>query len=423
MCTNAGIFGRIVMRRVIIAMIMCFSISHAQLKINHISSDTVIVSFDPLRLSRQYSDLSSFSYYWPNQYIHKDSVDWTIDGNPPDSGDVYISGGAGSKDLSPDFSTGSTLSLSRNAAMSKYSQGVHSVEIVTHFPESTVTNSWQFKYFETKYKVIRAQTVIDTSYNVFATSWTSYTKYKLLSVQQADTSVFGKALGLQLADSLVPYLRLDTNGITREFVTKKGSMGTIIPRDTIDGMIIQIQRGVEKFDEWFGPVAIDPFLKQDNPPFTITEALHTLTGYLIEKGIEIRSGTLNSELKLGPVFDLGRGGDPGWSLTASNDSSSWNFIYRLGYGDCPCGCTEWTTMKFRVFKDGTVMNMASGIKPQLRPVNPYISLNGAGSLYYYNLQGQRAGFRDLKSQIIKSGVFILSGNVKSKSQVVKVKLQ
>jgi hypothetical protein len=405
-------------------MIMCFSISHAQLKINHISSDTVIASFDPLRLSRQYSDLSSFSYYWPNQYIHKDSVVWTIDGNPPDSGDVYISGGAGSKDLSSDFSTGSTLSLSRNAAIAKYSQGVHSVEIVTHFPESTVTNTWQFRYFETKYKVIRAQVAIDTSYNAFNTSSTNYTKYKLLSVQQADTSVFGKALGLQLTDSLVPYLRFDTNGITREFVAKKGSMGTIIPRDTIDGMIIQIQRGVEKFDEWYGPVAIDPFFKQNDPPFSVTEALHSLTHYASEKGIEIRSGMLNSELKLGPVFELRNAGDPGWSLAASNDSTSWNFIYRLGYGDCPCGCTEWTTMKFRVFKDGTVMNMASSIKPQLIPVNPYISSKSTGSLYYYNLQGQRAGFRDLKSQTIKSGVFILSGNVNTlKSQAVKIKLR
>jgi hypothetical protein len=153
----------------------------------------MLVSFDPLRFCVQYSDLSSFSFYWSSLYIHKDSVVWTIDGNPPDSGDVYISGGAGSKDLSPAFSTGSRLSLSRNTAIAKYSQGVHSVEMITHFPESTVTNTWQFRYFETKYKVIRVQAVIDTSYNIFTTYWTNCTKYKFLSIQQADTSVFGKS--------------------------------------------------------------------------------------------------------------------------------------------------------------------------------------------------------------------------------------
>jgi hypothetical protein len=412
------------MRRFLITMLMCFSVSHSEVKISHISSDTMVVSFDLLRLGLQYSDRSSFGYNWSNQYIHKDSVVWTIDGKVPDSGDVYISGGATSKELSPDFSTGSRLSLSRNAIIAKYSQGVHSVEIVTHFPESTVTNTWQFRYFETKYKVIRAQTVIDTSYNEFTNQWTNYTNYRLLGIQQADTSVFGKALGLQLPDSLKSFLNFDTNGITREFVAKKGSMGPIVPRDTIDGMIIQIQRGVEKYDEWFGPVAIDTFLKQDNPPFTITEALHTLTGYLIEKGIERRSGTLNSELKLGPVFDLGYKGDPGWSLVASHDSSSWYFTYRLGYGDCPCGCTEWTTMKFRVLKDSTVMNVTTSIRPQLTLVNPYISSKSAGSLYYYNLRGQRAGFRDLKSKTINSGVFILSDKVNtSKNQTVNIKLR
>lgn len=111
-------------RHVLITMLMCFSVSHSELTISHTSSDTMVVSFDPLRLSLQYSDLSSFSYNWSNRYIHKDSVVWTIDGKIPDSGDVYISGGVTSKDLSPDFSTGSRLSLSRNA-MSKYSQGVH----------------------------------------------------------------------------------------------------------------------------------------------------------------------------------------------------------------------------------------------------------------------------------------------------------
>jgi hypothetical protein len=403
---------------------MCFSVSHSELKIKHFSLDTVSVSFDPLRLSLQYSDLSSFSYYWNTQYIHKDSVVWTIDGNQPDSGDVDISGGANSKDLSPDFSTGSRLSLSRNAVIAKYSQGVHSVEMITHFPESTVTNTWQFRYFETKYKVIRAQIVIDTSYNVFTTYWTNYTKYKLLSIQQADTSIFGKTLGLQLSDSLVPYLCFDTNGITREFVAKKSSMEAIIPRDTIDGMIIQIQRRSEKYDEWYGPARIDTFFKQNNPPFSVTEALYSLTHYASEKGIEIRSGTLGSELKLGPVFGMGKAGDPGWSLAASHDSSSWHFTYRLGYGDCPMGCMEWTTMKFRVFKDGTVMNLNTSINPQLSTVNSYISSNRAGPLYYYNLQGKRAGIRDLNSKTITSGVFILSGNVTtSKNQTVKIKLR
>lgn len=298
------------------------------------------------------------------------------------------------------------------------------MEITTHFPESTATNTSQFRYFETKYKAIRAQTVIDTSYNVFATAWTNYTKYKLLTVQQADTSIFGKALGLQLADSLVSYLRFDTNGITREFVAIKGSMEAIIPRDTIDGMIIQIQRGVEKYDEWYGPVAIDQFFKQNDPPFSVEEALHSLTDYATAKNIEKRTGSLNNELKLGPVFTMGYKGDPGWALSASHDSSSWYFTYRLGYGDCPCGCTEWTTMKFRVFKDGTVMNETASIKPQLTPVNPFISSKSAGLLYYYNLRGQRAGFRDLNSKTINSGVFILSDNVNaSKYNTVKINLQ
>lgn len=234
----------------------------------------------------------------------------------------------------------------------------------------------------------------------------------------------GKALGLQIADSLVPYLRFDTNGITREFVAKKGSMGAIIHRDTIDGMIIQIQRGVEKYNEWYGPVDIKLFLQQNEPPFSITEALHSLTHYAIEKGIEIRSGTLNSELKLGPVFGMSKAGDPGWSLVAYHDSSSWFFTYRLGYGDCPMGCTEWTTMKFRAFNDGTVMNMAASVNPQLSSFNPYISANCAGSFYYYNLQGRRAGFRDLKSKSVMSGIFISQNNHNvSNTSAVKIKLR
>jgi hypothetical protein len=347
--------------------------------------------------------LSSFHYNWQNRYLHKDSVLWTIDGQLPDSGDVYITGGANSKDLPPVFSTGSSLSLNRNR-ISKYAQGVHSAEIVVHFPESTVTTTWQFKYFETKYNVICARTVVDTSYNVFDTYWTNYTKYELLSIKQADTSVFGKALGLQLSDSLIPYLLFDTNGITKEFVAKKGSMGAILSRDTFDAMIIQIQRGVEKYDEWYGPVDIDQFLKQNNPPFSVTDALHSLTRYVTEKGIEIRPRALNSELKLGPLFELGYKGDPGWLLTASHDSSSWYFTYRLGYGDCPLGCTEWTTMKFRVFKDGTVKDITTSINPRLSNVNVSTITNNSRS-YYFNLQGQRSG--SINPKVIANGIFVL----------------
>lgn len=61
---------------------------------------------------------------------------------------------------------------------------------------------------------------------------------------------------------------------------------------------------------------------------------------------------------------------PGWfgdgHSLRSHDASYWYFTYRLGYGDCHCGCTECTTMRFKVFNDGTVTDLITGIKPLVK---------------------------------------------------------
>jgi hypothetical protein len=395
------------MQKAISFILLCQFVSSADLYFYPSLTDTAIISFDPLRISTQCGDLATFSCNWSEKLIHKDSVTWSIDGKIPDAGEVYIRGGANPRDVSPDFSTGSYLSISQGA-ISKNTQGVHSVELVARFPDSVVTATWHFRYFETQYKEIRAQAIIDSSWNSYDESWSNYTRYKLLSVQPADTSIFGNAG--EMTDTSLPLSSLDydTIGITREYLAKKGGMGTLVPKGTVDCMIIQIIRGAAEYNEWLDPVPIAPFLKQTNPPFPISAALHSFTIYAAKNNIERRSNSPEGDFKLGPIFSLGAG-DPGWSLTASHDESYWYFVYRLGYGDCPCGCTEWDTYTYQVSSDGTVQKMPATTVRPIRSVSSLKITKPGNAQCYYNLKGQRLA-ETIHSAVKAKEVLILSNN-------------
>jgi hypothetical protein len=317
--------------------------------------------------------------------------------------------------VSPEFSTGSSLSISESA-ISKYAQGAHAVAMVARFPDSVVKTVWHFRYFKTMYKEIRAQMIIDSSWhsNDGAGAILTFTRYKLLSVLPADSLIFGNAISPNDTSRLLSY---DTAAIMREYISRKDGLYTLASKDTVDCIILEILRGVPDYNEWLDPVPIASFLNQTTPPFPISQALHFFSIYASNNNIAKRSNSQKGDFKLGPIFNL-YAGDPGWSLTASNDASHWYLIYKLGDGDCPSGCTEWEVATYRISADGTVQKVITGSESPFRAIPSRKVANAHGQQCYFTVNGQHLQ-KDLHSSPKASGVLIVlnKGNFSKRSKI------
>ena len=153
-------------------------------------------------------------------------------------------------------------------------------------------------------------------------------------------------------------------------------------------------------------------------------------GYLNDNKIyKGYSPPANGILKLGPVFNnFWAAGDPGWKLTAHNDSIYWYLNQHAGDGDCLMGCTGGMDATYRISSNGTVERVAC-TSYSYNPVidycsnasirekkQPQLNRNFQGDLYVYDLTGRflgrisshqfkrgRSGMAHLK---LKPGVYI-----------------
>lgn len=380
------------MVKLIFTVVFCVSVSFADSQFSPPLTDTAAISCDPMGLSSRYSVISNFSFVLPDGFSQTGSETWLIDGQPPVAGDVTVN----------DFPKVSFISISPQA-MPKFAGGIHTVQVHAQFGDSVINAKWYFRYFETQYKEIRATVLVDSSWNIYDQSWETFTRYKLLSVLPVDTQEFGNSQS-SMDSTSVRLLNFDTAGIMREYLSEVLCKNSPAKKDTLDCMIIQILRGDARYNEWLISPPVDTFIKQSNPSFPISDALRFFNLFADANNLPRGYFPQKGDFKLGPVFKFGAG-DPGWSLHAFNDASAWYFVHKIGSGDCPCGCTEWTITTYRVTADGTVAKFADAVQRPVRLANDKGHVFGA--MEYYNIKGQLVGSAITPGQK-RCGVYITS---------------
>ena len=369
-------------------------------------NDTTVISFDLLHLSRRWGDLASFTCNWNDRPVHRDSIIWLLDGNLATSADVGIVNGPNSRDIPPEYSTGTTMGILPQADH-RYFQGIHRVDVAVRFGDSTISGTWYFRYHETKYKEIRALVIIDSFWTTYTNleGWHNFTKYKIAAAEGFDTSVFGNAYRSGDYSSI----ENDTAGIMREYLSELSSYAKPVPRDTIDCFILQILRGDSVHNEWLISDSIGLFLKISTAPFDLKEALRSFNSYVDHNRLYKGYTPPEGDLKIGPAF-IFTPGDPGWSLHAYHDSVYWYLVLKVGYGDCPAGCTELRTNVYKIAGNGVVealtsmtrnpgfSNFSSAFKPSI------------GSQSIFSLQGKRMGVKKCLSDLGKGVYFTQDQN-------------
>lgn len=355
------------------------SVSNASLSFFPALNDTAVVSLDPLYLSRYVGERASFTCN--GTIVHIDSVHWTIDGKNVDSSEVNFSQGANPRELSPVYSTGAGLSLKPNA-FTKYAQGVHKLELIAKSEDSLITAAWHFRCFETKYSELRATVVVDSTWIEYNPSKNNFRRYKIISAEPLDTSLFSNTKSNKQTDSLIKY---DTASVIKTIVSS--TLQPPSPKDTFQCFVLQILRGSEKYNEWLFSSTFESFVKGTNPPFELSTALSFFNTYAKSVTLPIGDYSPKGNLRLGPVFNL-TFGDLGWSLKAYNDSTYWYFEYQVGSGDCPAGCINWKKYLYQVAQSGTVLNVPVLTQQLNQSRNLIQSKVYAGQKRYFTLNGQ-----------------------------------
>lgn len=164
------------------------------------------------------------------------------------------------------------------------------------------------------------------------------------------------------------------------------------------------------------------FMQNTSQPFALSEALRFLNTYLVEKNKLIGYSPPPDGLKIGPIFYLHKG-DPGWQLKAAAQMDHWYFHHSYGYGDCPCGCTQWDDYFYKVYADGKVIEdnvsliQADGKKSSATHHNSFKTQNKLlfsrkYPIEIFDLSGKKIlkmnpAILDLTSLPINNGVYLL----------------
>lgn len=365
-------------------------------------NDTSTISFDALNLGQKWRDIASFTCTWTRAAVYKDSIKWLIDGNMPTSGNVSIGNAPNPRDMSPDYSTGTTMSILAQANQS-YFQGIHRIDLTVKFGDSIINGTWYYRYYKTRYKEIRAHVVVDSFWTTSSSmyGWQSYTKYRLSSAEMFDTSLFGNSYYIGNFSSI----ENDTVGIMREYLSMESSFKLGL-KDSIDCFVLQIFRGDSIHNEWQLSDSIGSFLKISTTPFPLNQALHNFNSYINTNHVYRGYAPPTGDLKIGPVFKFSPG-DPGWSLHAYSDSVCWFLQLITGSGDCPAGCTEWAFNTFKVTANGAVESSTSAIRnSSTNKFSPALQQNICARSFF-SLQGRRVGKNNSLVRLAK-GVYIIA---------------
>lgn len=361
------------------------SVLYAQISF-YPTNDTAIVSFDFLHLSTKGGSSASFSCSWSAPALHKDSITWLIDNAAPSATNVFVTNGPNPRDLPPEYCLGSTMSILPQADLRLF-EGVHKIDLTVKFTDSTKTATWFFKYQATKYKEIRAQLIIDSFWTTYSSmdGWRNYTKYKIAEAEKFDTALFGNAFYSGDFSSI----ENDTIGIMREYISQKTGMVPAVPKDTVDCIVIQILCGDPTRNEWIVSDSLGSFLRISQAPFPLTDALHSFNKFIYNHSLYRGYAPPRGDLKIGPAFRF-TPGDPGWKVQAFNDAEFWYVDFGTGYGDCPCGCTEWRSDRYKISASGAVESLSSRVFNPKMPAHNPAQLSTSGQSIY-SLRGQRVG--------------------------------
>jgi hypothetical protein len=268
-------------------------------------------------------------------------------------------------------------------------QGVHKIDLTIKFPDSTITVSWYYKYGVTKYKAIHARVIIDSFWTTGSSrdGYRNYTRYKIRDAEKIDTSLFGNAF----YGGDFSCIENDTIGIMREYIAQKSGMGTEVSNYSIDCIVIQILYGDPARSEWILSDSLGSFLRITHEPFPLVDALRGFNEFIRSHGLYRGYAPPAGDLKIGPIFRF-TPGDPGWKVYAFHDDAFWYVDFWTGYGDCPCGCTEWRCNRYKIGASGAVESISlPALKRVVRASTTIQRQSGSQSVY--SLQGRRVWSR------------------------------
>jgi hypothetical protein len=389
--------GVLHMIRFLLIVLAAASVSYAQMSFYPMPDDTAVISFDPLHLATKGGSSASFTCSWAAPALHKDSISWLIDGVVPLATDAFILNAPNPRDLPPEYCLGSTMSILQQADP-RYFQGIHKIDLTIKFTDSTKKATWFFEYQATKYKEIRARLIIDSFWTTYSSNdgWRNFTKYEIAGAEKFDTALFGNAFyGGDFSS-----IENDTVGIMREYISQKTGAAPAVPKDTVDCFVVQILWGDPARNEWLVSDSIGSFLRIANAPFPLDAALGSFNEYLYNHGLYRGYTPPPGDLKIGPVFKFTQG-DPGWRVRAFHDAEFWYVDFLTGYGDCPCGCTEWRSDRYKIKASGAVESL---FLPILNPAHCPAE-RSTGGQYIYSLQGRRVGSQKCLAKLGK-GAYI-----------------
>ena len=387
------------MIRFFLIAITAASVSYTQISFYPTPEDTATISFDPLYLTNGGS-FASFNCSWGAPALYKDSISWLIDGAAPSETDVSILNSPNPRDLPPEYSLGTTMGI-LSQADPRYFQGVHKIDLTIKFSDSTKIFTWFFRYHATKYKAIRALLTIDSFWttNSSTVGWRTYTKYKIAKAEKFDTTLFGNAF----YGGDFSCIENDTIGIMREYISEKTGTAPAVTKKTVDCFIIQILRGNSIRNEWKISDSVGSFLSITQAPFPLDAALHSFNEYIYSHGLYRGYTSPDEDLKIGPVFRF-TPGDPGWKVHAHHDDEFWYVDLMTGSGDCPSGCIEWQTNRFKITTSGAVECLTTiTFNPVLSVRSPAQRPTNDQSIY--SLQGRRVGSQKCLYKLGK-GIYI-----------------
>ncbi|MBN1980753.1 MAG: hypothetical protein JW795_04435 [Chitinivibrionales bacterium] len=183
-----------------------------------------------------------------------------------------------------------------------------------------------------------------------------YKKLSVVSVKPFDTSLYSPSWHSSSGMSLIPESQVSFNPSTllQLFVDSISyHWEGIRQKDTLrDIFLLQEYFGNSRYT-WNVCFGRNTTVDKPDSPFPLKEAVRSFDAYLSDNKLYKGYDPPSTGLKLGPVFYFQKG-DPGWFLFARSDANYWFLTHWTGYGDCPCGCTQWQTEQYRIDSHGSV---------------------------------------------------------------------
>jgi hypothetical protein len=353
------------------------------------NDEIVTIYYDPLGIG----NLGLTSQFQLNRAGHNfdlNSVEWIIDDT------IRVVNGS---DFWTAYSnSGVNLCITGVTAQKKFATGIHSVKVTVSYDDSTITKAWKFDFRRVEYKMFSAKIAKDKS-----KSETQNYYYNLVSATPMDTSVF--CCTCTESDTFIKY---DTAGICYQFRCDVNQIYKY-DRDTMSCFVLQQlpDPGVCGVSLISQPVENYLSVSTSYPdtlkfPFQLDTAIGIFNIHIDKNSIRKAYISISGPLKLGPLLNLGHG-DPGWKLKATYDDKFWYIHHYIGSGDCPCGCTEWTSNSYTISQCGILYNAV--VNPLQNQVN---HSTGQTGMLTYDLLGRLISLKQKSG--IANGLIIENSN-------------